>query len=216
MKRTQYKSESGRSMVEMLGVLAIIGVLSVGGIAGYKTAMTKMATNKAYQITNLFFQEIIPEENIFEQLRDENGEFPSYEAGGATAIDLFANAYGLDCPKNLRVSNYGTDGCPLGGNLYWQVQLIKCDYSETSECAKLQIIEHGGTRNFASDTWKNICRNIGQQILNNSDIMDRNPNISGYHRRTLKTEADLNIWLSNSENYGSTTNAVYCAFLWYY
>ena len=30
------KLESGRSMVEMLGVLAIIGVLSIGGIAGYK------------------------------------------------------------------------------------------------------------------------------------------------------------------------------------
>ena len=29
------KAESGRSMVEMLGTLAIIGVLSVGGIAGY-------------------------------------------------------------------------------------------------------------------------------------------------------------------------------------
>ena len=29
------KNESGRSMVEMLGVLAIIGVFSVGGIAGY-------------------------------------------------------------------------------------------------------------------------------------------------------------------------------------
>ena len=27
-------AQSGRSMVEMLGVLAIIGVLSVGGIAG--------------------------------------------------------------------------------------------------------------------------------------------------------------------------------------
>ena len=27
--------ESGRSMVEMLGVLAVIGVLSIGGIAGY-------------------------------------------------------------------------------------------------------------------------------------------------------------------------------------
>ena len=27
--------QSGRSMVEMLGVLAIIGVLSVGGISGY-------------------------------------------------------------------------------------------------------------------------------------------------------------------------------------
>ncbi len=33
------QNESGRSMVEILGVLAIIGVLSVGGIAGYRTAM---------------------------------------------------------------------------------------------------------------------------------------------------------------------------------
>ncbi|MBR2136742.1 MAG: prepilin-type N-terminal cleavage/methylation domain-containing protein [Alphaproteobacteria bacterium] len=31
-------NQSGRSMIEMLGVLAIIGVLSVGGIAGYSKA----------------------------------------------------------------------------------------------------------------------------------------------------------------------------------
>ena len=42
-----YKNDqSGRSMVEMLGVLAIIGVLSVGGIAGYSKAMTKFKINK--------------------------------------------------------------------------------------------------------------------------------------------------------------------------
>ena len=39
-------SQLGRSMIEMLGVLAIIGVLSVGGIAGYSKAMTKFKTNK--------------------------------------------------------------------------------------------------------------------------------------------------------------------------
>mgnify|MGYP004456524677 FL=1 len=37
----------GRSMIEMLGVLAIIGVLSVGGIAGYSKAMEKYKINKA-------------------------------------------------------------------------------------------------------------------------------------------------------------------------
>lgn len=39
-------NETGRSMIEMLGVLAIIGVLSVGGIAGYSKAMNKFKTNK--------------------------------------------------------------------------------------------------------------------------------------------------------------------------
>ncbi|MGN0919545.1 MAG: hypothetical protein ACI4OR_02145 [Alphaproteobacteria bacterium] len=40
------KNETGRSMVEMLGVLAIIGVLSVGGIAGYTMAMNKYRANE--------------------------------------------------------------------------------------------------------------------------------------------------------------------------
>ena len=38
--------EYGRSMIEMLGVLAIIGVLSVGGIAGYSKAMEKWKADR--------------------------------------------------------------------------------------------------------------------------------------------------------------------------
>ena len=40
------KLDSGRSMVEMLGTLAIIGVLSVGGIAGYSYGMDKYKANQ--------------------------------------------------------------------------------------------------------------------------------------------------------------------------
>ena len=43
------QSSVGRSMIEMLGVLAIIAVLSVGGIAGYSKAMTKWRVNKVLQ-----------------------------------------------------------------------------------------------------------------------------------------------------------------------
>ena len=39
-------AESGRSMVEMLGVLAIIGVLSIGAVAGYKFALNKFRANE--------------------------------------------------------------------------------------------------------------------------------------------------------------------------
>ena len=42
-------TQSGRSMIEMLGVLAIIGVLSVGGIAGYSKAMHKYRINKTIE-----------------------------------------------------------------------------------------------------------------------------------------------------------------------
>ena len=43
-------NQYGRSMIEMLGVLAIIGVLSVGGIAGYTKAMTKYKTNATTEL----------------------------------------------------------------------------------------------------------------------------------------------------------------------
>ena len=46
MKNFYKNEQSGRSMVEMLGVLAIIGVLSIGGISGYSKAMAKFRVNK--------------------------------------------------------------------------------------------------------------------------------------------------------------------------
>ena len=44
---------TGRSMVEMLGVLAIIGVLSVGAIAGYSKAMMKYKVNQHAEAVNM-------------------------------------------------------------------------------------------------------------------------------------------------------------------
>ena len=46
------KSQFGRSMIEMLGVLAIVGVLSVGGLAGYAKAMRTNRVNNAIDYMN--------------------------------------------------------------------------------------------------------------------------------------------------------------------
>ena len=48
------KSQSGRSMVEMLGVLAIIGVLSVGGIAGYSLSMRRHRANGVVDLASKY------------------------------------------------------------------------------------------------------------------------------------------------------------------
>lgn len=50
-------NQTGRSMIEMLGVLAIIAVLSVGGIAGYSKAMEmwKISRQKQ-QLAEIFLQ----------------------------------------------------------------------------------------------------------------------------------------------------------------
>ena len=45
-RQSNKHNQSGRSMIEMLGVLAIVGVLSAGGIAGYSMAMQSYKTNE--------------------------------------------------------------------------------------------------------------------------------------------------------------------------
>ena len=49
----QKNAETGRSMVEILGVLAVIGVLSIGGIYGYTFAMDKYRANDIVYEVNL-------------------------------------------------------------------------------------------------------------------------------------------------------------------
>ena len=51
--------EVGRSMIEMLGVLAIVAVLSVGGIAGYSKAMMKYKINKVIGEYSYVFQGLL-------------------------------------------------------------------------------------------------------------------------------------------------------------
>ena len=46
MTINNFNPQSGRSMVEMLGVLAVIGVLSIGGIMGYSYGMDKYRANE--------------------------------------------------------------------------------------------------------------------------------------------------------------------------
>ncbi len=58
IRQKEAKKQSGRSMVEMLGVLAIIGVLSVGGIAGYTAAMDAHKLNQTYSGISLMVQDV--------------------------------------------------------------------------------------------------------------------------------------------------------------
>ena len=52
-KQIQNQAQSGRSMVEMLGVLAVIGVISLGGISGYRMAMNRYQANQIANEINL-------------------------------------------------------------------------------------------------------------------------------------------------------------------
>ena len=64
--------ENGRSMVEMLGVLAIIGVLSVGAIAGYSKAMLKYKLNKQAEQMNTVINAVARYAHSFNDIEEEN------------------------------------------------------------------------------------------------------------------------------------------------
>ena len=64
------KKQFGRSMIEMLGVLAIIGVLSIGGLLGYRRAVTKYLTNNIIDDVNLSGFLVMDE--LFSSLPDDD------------------------------------------------------------------------------------------------------------------------------------------------
>ena len=77
-------NEQGRSMIEMLGVLAIVGVLSVGGIAGYSKAMNKFKTNKVIDQVNMLATNI---RTLYSSQRTYNGlnNYVAINTGAAPA-----------------------------------------------------------------------------------------------------------------------------------
>ena len=60
-------------MIEMLGVLAIVGVLSVGGIAGYSKAMEKWRINKLMEEYSYMIQGILGHLTEFQKLPRNTG-----------------------------------------------------------------------------------------------------------------------------------------------
>ena len=79
--------QTGRSMVEMLGVLAIIGVLSVGGIAGYSKAMTKFKITKTMDQVSMTVANI---RTLYSGQRNYNG------LATANALDMGVVPAGME------------------------------------------------------------------------------------------------------------------------
>lgn len=101
MKNLFKNEQSGRSMVEMLGVLAIIGVLSVGGISGYSKAMAKFKLTKAQdQITMLIMN-----------IRTAYATSPGY----GSLTNAVAVTYGLVPSEMIKNATAGTLMNAFGG-----------------------------------------------------------------------------------------------------
>ena len=98
---------TGRSMVEMLGVLAIIGVLSVGAIAGYSKAMMKYKLNKHAEQMNTLINAVARNVHSFDNIKTgknlteimvKMGEIPTEMVKGnnsAYIYDIFGQAWSV-------------------------------------------------------------------------------------------------------------------------
>ena len=92
-------NENGRSMVEMLGVLAIIGVLSVGGIAGYSKAMNKYKINKTTDQVSMLVANI-------RTLFSSQGDYAGLSNGQAIKFGVVPNDMYTASSNNTYASNY--------------------------------------------------------------------------------------------------------------
>ena len=120
--------QNGRSMVEMLGVLAIIGVLSVGGIAGYSKAMTKFKINKSMdQISMLVanIRTLFSGQRNYSGLSNANaisfGIIPGEMDGGGGVITIGTAAQNgnADAAFTIKYEGLGQEACVTMATSDW-------------------------------------------------------------------------------------------------
>ncbi len=107
MNFKKLKSQSGRSMVEMLGVLAIIGVLSVGGIAGYSLSMRRHRANGVVDLVSKYA--LVAYNFCHQWLESGNSDWEDIgECSGNNALPSFSEAGLGNLPAGVRfITFYG-------------------------------------------------------------------------------------------------------------
>ena len=113
--------QKGRSMIEMLGVLAIIGVLSVGGIAGYTKAMWQYKINKDVEIIT---QTVVNIQTLFaSQTGDCKYSGGNYECNAGSfcycpnSCNFPTSITKQVLPEETHTSNQHIFTLPTGGNI---------------------------------------------------------------------------------------------------
>ena len=134
MKLKKLNSQSGRSMVEMLGVLAIIGVLSVGGIAGYSLSMRRHRANGIVDVASKYALILY---NDYQQ-KLINGEITSpddygHSAGNKVQAISFENA-GIGALPTGLTSNMWLEAIETDPNTGFDTLSIGATFTDQKLC----------------------------------------------------------------------------------
>ncbi len=109
-KQFENQSQSGRSMIEMLGVLAIIAILSIGGIVGYKLAMNYYQADQIANEINLMRNDLKVkyalgnEELLLGDPYDDTPEDENYSGHLSTQYNRYPVDY--DCIRKDKAEFY--------------------------------------------------------------------------------------------------------------
>lgn len=159
------KEQSGRSMIEMLGVLAVIAVLSVGGIASYSKAMTMYKLDKwKAQITDLIFSAKDAYKNERQFGNPNEDILPALKNVGAIPENMLdknnRDVFGNDVSVKIEVT-------PLNGrDLYRFALFFRTKPSVTAEqnCRELYAFPLSDPDVHAVVNWTNYYRVCGKYV----------------------------------------------------
>ena len=127
---TTQNFETGRSMVEMLGTLAIIGVLSIGGIAGYSYGMNKYHANAIVNDVNLRAVDLLSQLS--------QGHTPNLDSWETTSAGQYPISLNSDnAPTNyyIKVEQVPFEVCNMIADMMPENVEILVD-NDTQECGE--------------------------------------------------------------------------------
>ena len=160
--------QCGRSMIEMLGVLAIIGVLSVGGIAGYSKAMEQF---KIIKTIDYLTQIVTNIQTLYMQQKTYNGLTTQSALQTGVYPD---NSYRLPLGKNTSVF-------PLASNDGLLFGLRICGLTER-QCVMLS------TQDWSAKTDNGlygVSLNLAHNFLNGATGIKQNgKSCQGYYEQS--------------------------------
>ena len=165
------KEEQGRSMTEMLGVLAIIGVLSVGSIAGFRYGMDKYYANEI--IDGVSMMAVTASQGLM-----LNGDFSLSEYGDKVAGYAYTTNKdfgGTDDRFSITVQGIEDGVCEQVKNMDWSMPYqILVNEAENGNCVDPSNIEFvfydglGGDENSDGENGNNTGCGVGQKSCGTS------------------------------------------------
>lgn len=143
-------SQSGRSMVEMIGVLAITGVLSIGGIMGYSYAMDKYRANETINDLNIILMSHLNELQSLTDAEDLT------EYGGVISEENAKTSMGYE----YEVVSYG-----------YTASIILYDVP-VSVFEQLEESPLNGISPYCSDKVDGFCTEVRYPMLSTGSVCD--------------------------------------------